>query len=147
MYLPLPNRWVRSVGLLYHIISWDVFLPLAVQSSGMHVHLTIRIDDEWNIWMTVWKQYAKFSCNAARVSDVNFWRFILFYLIYLYVCQLCLQATRPDHIEGLIDQAILEKVLENREVVTTGLNKAVEITKHMYEALDSCINRVGKCSW
>lgn len=56
-----------------------------------------------------------------------------------------LQATSPDHIEGLIDLAMLEKVLEKREVVTKGMNKAVDVTKGMYEALDSCINRVGKC--
>lgn len=55
-----------------------------------------------------------------------------------------IQATAPEHIEGLIDQAELGKALEKRARVTQELNRTVEITKKMYEKLDGCINRVGE---
>lgn len=68
--------------------------------------------------------------------------FFIFFTLHVILCSHP-QATRPEHVEGLIDRDELAVILKRRAEISKDLNNNVDLTKRMYEALDGCINRAG----
>lgn len=54
------------------------------------------------------------------------------------------QATRPEHLETLIDDAALQLSREKRRKVEECVSEKVAVTSRMYDALDSCIKHIGE---
>lgn len=52
--------------------------------------------------------------------------------------------SRPEQLEGLIDEEALQRARDKRRKVDTCVSEKVSITKRMYDALDTCIKSIGE---